>query len=143
MPTDSPCSVAREAASDQGCAATDGAIPPRSARNIGCFWVVHDKLDRLIDGYRPCVRVFMQRTSGFVTGSLWPGFTVPPPHPPGLPRHLTHDLTALHVLNHSLSFGPSSFWLGLISHRLELLRPLLTSRSSLRCRPFRHKARSP
>ena len=31
----------------------------------------------------------------------------------------------------------------LISRRLELLRPLLTSRSSVRYRPFRHKARSP
>jgi hypothetical protein len=49
MPTDSPSSVAREVASDQGCAATGRAIPPRSARNIGCFWVVHDKLGRSID----------------------------------------------------------------------------------------------
>ncbi len=92
---------------------------------------------------QPCVRVLMQRTSGFVTGSLWPGFTAPPPRPPGLPRLLTHDLAALHVFSHSLSFGPSSFGLCLIGHRLELLRPLLTSRSSMRCRPFRHKARSP
>ena len=78
---------------------------------------------------RPCVRVFMQRTSGFVTGSLLPGYTVPPPCPPGLPRHLTHDLAVLHVPSHTLSFGPSLFWLRFISHRLELLRPLLTSRS--------------
>ncbi len=85
----------------------------------------------------------MQRTSGFVAGSLWPGFTEPPLHPPGLHRHLTHDLAALHVLSHSLSFGPSPFWSCLFSRRLELLRPLLTSRSSVRCRPFRHKARSP
>ena len=85
----------------------------------------------------------MQRTSGFVAGSVWPGFTVPPSCPPGSPRLLTHDLAALHVFSHSLSFGPSPFWLCLISRRLELLRPLLTSRSSLRCRPFRHKARSP
>jgi len=85
----------------------------------------------------------MQRTSSFVAGSVWHGFTVPPSCPPGLPQHLTHDLAALHVLSHSLSFGPSPFWLCLISRRLELLRPLLTSRSSLRCRPFRHKARSP
>ena len=85
----------------------------------------------------------MQRTSGFVAGGLWPGFTEPPPRPPGLHRHLTHDLAALHVLSHSLSFGPSPFWSCLFSRRLELLRPLLTSRSSLRCRPFRHKARSP
>jgi hypothetical protein len=85
----------------------------------------------------------MQRTSGFVTGSLWPGFTEPHPCPPGLHRHLTHDLTALHILSHLLSFGPSPFWLCLISRRLELLRPLLTSRSSVRCRPFRRKARSP
>ena len=85
----------------------------------------------------------MHRTSGFVPNSLWPGFTVPPLCSPGLPRLLTHDLTALHVLSHSLSFGPSPFWLCLFSRRLELLRPLLTSRSSVRCRPFRHKARSP
>ena len=78
----------------------------------------------------------MQRTSGFVTGSLWPGFTVPPLHPPGLHRHLTHDLTASHVLSHLLSFGPSSFWLCFISRRLELLRPLLTSRSSVALSPF-------
>lgn len=44
---------------------------------------------------------------------------------------------------YSLSFGPSPFWLRLIGHLLELLRPLLTSRSSSHCRPFRHKARSP
>lgn len=45
--------------------------------------------------------------------------------------------------DYSLSFGPSPFWLRLIGRLLELLRPLLTSRSSMRCRPFRHKARSP
>ncbi len=45
--------------------------------------------------------------------------------------------------DYSLSFGPSSFGLRLIGHPLGLLRPLLTSRSSLLCRPFRHKARSP
>ena len=63
---------------------------------------------------RPCVRVFMQRTSGFVTDSLWPGFTRPPFCPPRLPRLLTHDLAALHVLGHSLSFGPSLLPCGLI-----------------------------
>jgi len=46
-------------------------------------------------------------------------------------------------LDYSLSFGPSLFWLRLIGHLLELLRPLLTSRSSFRRRPFRHKTRSP
>ena len=45
--------------------------------------------------------------------------------------------------DYSLSFGPSPFWLRLIGRLLELLRPLLTSRSSMRCRPFRHEARSP
>ena len=45
--------------------------------------------------------------------------------------------------DYSLSFGPSPFRFGLSGDLLELLRPLLTSRSSLRCRPFRHKARSP
>ena len=44
---------------------------------------------------------------------------------------------------YSLSFGPSSFWRHLIGCLLELLRPLLTSRSSSHCRPFRHQARSP
>jgi len=58
--------------------------------------------------------VFMQRTSGFVAGSVWPGFTEPPSYPPGLHRHLTHDLTALHVLSHLLSFGPSLLPCGLI-----------------------------
>lgn len=57
---------------------------------------------------RPCVREFMQPTSGFITGSLWPGFTVPPSCPPGLPRHLTHNLAVLHVLSHSLYFGFAS-----------------------------------
>ena len=56
----------------------------------------------------------MQRTSCFVTGSVWPGFTVPPSCPPGLPRHLTHDIVALHVLAHSLSFSPSLSPYGLI-----------------------------
>ena len=62
---------------------------------------------------RPCIRVFMQRTSGFVAGSVWPGFTVPPSCPPGSLRHLTHDLVALHVLGYSLSFGPSLLPCGL------------------------------
>src|SRR5476649_2769434 len=39
------------------------------------------------------------------------------------------------VVNRSFSFGPSP--------RLRLLRPLLTSRSGLHRRPFRHEARSP
>src|SRR5471030_3179371 len=39
------------------------------------------------------------------------------------------------VVNRSFSFGPSP--------RLRLLRPLLTSRSGLRRRPFRREARSP
>ena len=78
----------------------------------------------------------MQRACGFVTGSFWPGFTEPHPRPPGLHRHLTHDLTALHILSHLLSFGPSSFWLCFISRRLGLLRPLLTSRSSFALSPF-------
>jgi len=59
--------------------------------------------------------VFVQRSSGFVAGSVWPGFTVPPSCPPGLLRHLTHDLVALHVLSHSLSFSPSLLPYGLIS----------------------------
>lgn len=50
MPTDSPCSVARDTASDQGCAATGSAMPSGSAFNMGCFGVVHDKLGRSIDG---------------------------------------------------------------------------------------------
>ena len=50
MPTDSPCSVARDMASDQGCAATDRAMPSGNAFNMGCFGVVHDKLGRSIDG---------------------------------------------------------------------------------------------
>lgn len=62
---------------------------------------------------RPCIRVFMQRTSGFVAGSVWPGFTLPPSCPPGSLRHLTHDLVALHVLGYSLSFGPSLLPCGL------------------------------
>ena len=85
----------------------------------------------------------MQRTSGFVADSVWPGFTAPPSCPPELPRHLTHDLAALHVFSHSLSFSPSCFGFCLIGPLPALLRPLLTSRTSLRCRPFRHKARSP
>jgi len=56
----------------------------------------------------------MQRTSGFVAGSVWPGFTVPPSCPPGSLRHLTHDLMALHVFGYSLSFGPSLSPSGLI-----------------------------
>src|SRR5476651_1270081 len=39
------------------------------------------------------------------------------------------------AVNRSFSFGPSP--------RLRLLRPLLTSRSGLHRRPFRHEARSP
>jgi hypothetical protein len=78
---------------------------------------------------RPCIRVLMQRTSGFVTGSVWPSFTVPPSCPPGSLRHLTHDLVALHVLGYSLSFGPSLLPCGLSGPGLQLLRPLLTSRS--------------
>ena len=78
----------------------------------------------------------MQRTSGFVADSVWPGFTVPPSCPPRLPRHLTHDLAALHVLSHSLSFGPSRFPSSLEGLVLPLLRPLLTSRSSFALSPF-------
>lgn len=37
----------------------------------------------------------------------------PPPRPPRSPRLLTHDLAALHVLGHSLSFGPSRLPCGL------------------------------
>ena len=54
---------------------------------------------------------------------------------------MTFDISMSWV--YSLSFGPSPFWRHLIGHLLELLRPLLTSRSSSHCRPFRHKARSP
>jgi len=68
---------------------------------------------------------------------------VPLSCPPGLPRHLTHDLAALHVFSHLLSFGPSPSVFSHVGFRLGLLRPLLTSRSSFRCRPFRHRARSP
>ena len=85
----------------------------------------------------------MRRTSSFVTSRLRPSFTGLPPCQPGFPRHLTHDLTALHVLSHSLTFGPSWFLSCLIGPILPLLRPLLTSRSGLHRRPFSHRARSP
>ena len=82
----------------------------------------------------------MRRTSSFVTSRLRPSFTGLPPCQPGFPRHLTHDLTALHVLSHSLTFGPSWFLSCLIGPILPLLRPLLTSRSGLHRRPFSHRA---
>ncbi len=85
----------------------------------------------------------MQRTSSFVTGRLTPSFTGLPPCQPGSPRHLTHDFMALHVFGHSLTFGPSWFLSCLIGLILPLLRPLLTSRSSFRRRPFSHRARYP
>jgi hypothetical protein len=45
--------------------------------------------------------------------------------------------------DYSRSFGPSCFGCCLIGPLPALLRPLLTSRSSFRRRPFRHKTRSP
>ncbi len=52
-----------------------------------------------------------------------------------------HGLTKRHVSSPSFSFGPSPCLLA--PRLLQLLRPLLTSRSGSPRRPFRHKARSP
>jgi hypothetical protein len=85
----------------------------------------------------------MQRTSGFVAGSVGPGFTVPPSRPPGSLRHLTHDLVALHGFG--LLTLVRSFALSLWPHRPATGTTTTSADFSLRPsrRPFRHKARSP
>ena len=107
-----------------------GGVPDIEPIHPGCAFVGLDPLPRPVQVLsrqrrpqqttgarlrlcRPCVRVLMGRTAGFVADWITPGFTARYARPPGSLRHLTHGLVHPHVFGHSLSFGPSCFWIGL------------------------------
>src|ERR1700736_748643 len=77
----------------------------------------------------------MARRPYFVTPRNSAGFTLAVVDALGFPRLLTRCTSKRHGFQLSFSFSPSSF--------IQLLWPLLTSRSVLRRCPFRHQVRPP
>ena len=84
-----------------------------------------------------------RRRQGFTAPRAMGGFTPCLQRQLQLPGCLVPSPSETHGRSLSLLFGPSLDTSGPKAHGVQLLRPLLTSRSALRRRPLGHKARPP